>query len=103
MKLAKEQIIKIQEALKTRVPAPGNCPICKSENATWEMGAGLVYFVIQDDPQNIKIAGRSLPCLPATCSNCGNIQFFNVLNLGLRELLEPQKKVDAGQEILKPQ
>jgi len=85
----KEELKRIMAALKKKAPKPENCPICGNEN--WQVGDEFVALVLQEDAKNLKLTGAFLPCIPVSCSNCGNTHLLSLITLGLRDLFEGRK------------
>lgn len=100
MAFTKEELERIMAALKEKVPKPENCPICGNED--WNVGDNLVAVVLQEDAKQLKLTGSILPCIPVTCSNCGNTHLLNLIILGLRDLVvKEEKRAEAKMEVEK--
>lgn len=82
-------IDRIKQVLNERIgpyEGIGGCPFCHQNE--WTASTGYVFLAVQDDPDNIRLGGRGLPLFPLTCTTCGNTLFFNLMVLGLGELIE---------------
>lgn len=88
----KTQIIaKIQEKTKGQI---GICPICKNPN--WTLNDGFIPLSLQENIRGLVLGGPILPCVSITCTNCGNTMLLNLITLGLRSLVEKEKKEGEG-------
>ena len=57
-----------------------NCSRC-GHNA-FSLSDYLGVIVVQDNVNNLKLQGRSLPCIIVHCTFCGNMIFHNAITLG---------------------
>ena len=101
MAFTQEELERIVAVLREKAPNPGNCTICGNDN--WEVGEEFIALVLQGDAKSLKLAGSFLPCIPVTCSKCGNTHLLNLITLGLRDLVEKkeEKRVEAKMEVEK--
>ncbi|MFC2069180.1 hypothetical protein ACFLTP_09290 [Chloroflexota bacterium] len=65
-----------------------------------ELGSGLRIRRpnIQKDVKQIKLKGPFLPCIPVTCTNCGNTHLLNLITLGLKDLVEKKEREKAKEK-----
>ena len=68
---------------RIRIPA---CPLCGTN--AWTLADGFVALPLQGDFSAFTVGGPVLPCVALVCNNCGNTYLINVLNIGLRHLVE---------------
>lgn len=61
-------------------------------NEHWVVGDGFVAFVVQESMDRVQLAGPSMPSVPLFCTNCAHTVFFNMLQLGLDELVRPPEE-----------
>lgn len=92
MALSPEQQQKLREIVLKKIGThPSMCPICGTRD--FELGVDLVFFVLQTEFSQIKLAGDGLPCVPLTCKHCGTTQMMNAMVLGVMDLFKPPPPV----------
>ena len=81
----REEILRtLQERIKIQA-----CPLCGTN--TWTLADGFVALPVQEGFSAFEVGGPALPCVALVCNNCGNTYLINVLNIGLRHLVERQQ------------
>lgn len=75
----------ILNTLHKRIKIPA-CPLCGTN--TWTLADGFVALPLQEDFFAFAVGGPVLPCVALVCKNCGNTYLINLLNIGLRHLVE---------------
>lgn len=61
------------------------CQMCS--NRTWTVADGVVVHVLSYGSANFQPPVNNLPCIALMCQVCGHTVFFNLLMLGLGDLL----------------
>jgi hypothetical protein len=51
-----------------------------------------VVMTLQTDPGAMVIGGPSIPAVALTCSTCGYVALFNLLVLGLADLVQTEPR-----------
>ena len=74
----------ILSTLHERIKIPA-CPLCGTN--TWTLADGFVALPLQEG-FSATFAVGVLPCVALVCNHCGNTYLINVLNIGLRHLVE---------------
>lgn len=91
MALSSDDQKRISEALEARV-SNWDCSLCGESD--WTLADGIVAIVLQDTPGTVALGGRTLANFALTCSNCGNTLLLNGIVLGLRDIVEKEKKLE---------
>jgi hypothetical protein len=103
MKFTSESIDRVMRALNERTAETPEefttCSFC--HHREWTVSTGYVFLAVQDDPGNIQLGGRGLPLFPLTCTTCGNTLFFNLMVLGLGDLLQTDEKKETEERSAK--
>lgn len=77
----KEIIGKLNDRVKMRA-----CTLCQTNS--WTLADGFAPLALQEDFAGLTIGGPALPCVALVCNNCGNTYLINLINLGLRDLVD---------------
>jgi hypothetical protein len=104
MKFTRETIDRILRTLNERTAETPEefttCSFCGHHE--WTASEGYVFLAVQDEPpNNIRLGGRGLPLFPLTCTTCGNTLFFNLMVLGLGDLLKTDEKTETEERSAK--
>ena len=75
----------ILSTLHERIKIPA-CPLCGTN--TWTLADGFIALPLQEGFSAFEVGGPALPCVALVCNNCGNTYLINLLNIGLRPLVE---------------
>ena len=62
------------------------CPLCGTNG--WTLAEGFAPLALQGGFYGFQVGERVLPCVALVCNNCGNTHLINLLNIGLRHLVE---------------
>ena len=79
---ARDEII---AALNERIRITA-CPLCGTNG--WTLADGFAPLALQESFFGFRVGGPVLPCVALVCNNCGNTHLINLLNIGLRHLVE---------------
>jgi len=71
--------------LNERIKIPA-CPLCSTNK--WTLADGFVALPLQPDFTAWTVGGPVLPCVALVCNSCGNTYLINIMNIGLRHLVE---------------
>lgn len=79
-----QQII---EAIQRKAPRLAACPVCQT--GPWLLSEGFINLIIQDFDSGggIVLGGPTMPTVALVCSHCGHTLLFNLIALGLRDLV----------------
>jgi hypothetical protein len=93
---SEEQSARVQAVVRGKIAGGNGCSLCG--NRHFNIGTDLVHLILQPDASKTEIAGTALPCLPVTCSKCGEVYLLNVFVLGVAEILNviPSAATKAG-------
>jgi hypothetical protein len=77
---------RVLQTIKERVGGDILCPLCSS--VAWTFVDGVAVIPTQETLDLVVVPDRGLPSLPLVCRQCGNMQFLNVLALGLGDIFQ---------------
>jgi hypothetical protein len=83
-------IAKIAEKAGGRV---GPCSVCRAQQFT--LADGYVSLSISPTSKAVQIGGPHLPSVALVCTNCGNTFLFNLILLGMQDLVSNSPPVDS--------
>lgn len=83
---ADQERIKAALAEKAKVDT---CPMCRHNEWTL-VDLGQVSLSVQEQPGTFTLGGKTLPNVALICTTCGYTLLFNLIVLGLRDLIEPE-------------
>lgn len=75
---------RIIQAITTRAGAV-ICPMCRT--GPWTLIDGYISISVGGAPGEIVLGGQTLPCVGLVCTTCGYTAYFNMIVLGLQDLL----------------
>ena len=64
------------------------CSVCGRADTFRVSEDGFVALRLQEDLQSLQLGGSTLPCIAATCLDCGKTELLNALILGLGHIAE---------------
>jgi hypothetical protein len=90
MAFTPDQQTRIMAVIGEHAPeaAGGACRVCQQTKG-YTVAPGFVFFPLQETTQALSWTGNGIPCVVLTCQFCANTLFFNMLRLGLDDLVNP--------------
>jgi hypothetical protein len=91
MKWTKEVENRVLTALAERLPEQrlAACEVCHTTQ--WQVVQGFITSSVLEQPNRQRLGGGNmLPSVSLVCTYCGNTHFFNLIVLGLMDLLMPE-------------
>jgi len=71
----------ILDALSEKWKEPRTCPVCRTDK--WTLAGHLTTPVLLGVENSISLGGPTYPTISVICNNCGFIQQFNAIVLGV--------------------
>src|SRR4051812_5099570 len=93
MAISVEDQQRVIDALRAKAPNMRACSICGV--GPWSISGGFAAVTVTDEAGKLVLGGQNLPLVPLVCANCGQTVFFNLLVLGLSDLLHSATKEEA--------
>lgn len=76
---------RIIDVLRERIPGDATCPVCG--HAGWTLADGVLNLSAQPFSDDSKLIAVVVPCVALVCDHCGRTELFNLLALGLEDLV----------------
>ena len=86
MALTVDQQERVLQTIQERMGGHIKCPLCS--RVAWIIVDSVAVIPTQETLSFEVAPDRGLPSLPLVCRQCGNMQFLNVLALGLGDLFQ---------------